>query len=351
MAYKFKKIERPSDEVVDIIRKSGSANPAERLEALGRLANELNEGMQESIMQATALETPLRAGNLVGDVATYLFEMRAMEPGASLEFPLDLLAPGEEDEFVAYTNPGNGRIPERQVEGDYVQVPTFGQANSIDWLLRYARDARWDIVGRATQVFEAGFVKKINDDCWHTLLAAGVDRNILVFDADANPGQLTKRVISLAKILVRRGGGGNTGSIKRKKLTDIFISPEGVEDMRNWGVDQVDEMTRREIYVAEDGALNRVFGVNLHDMDEFGESQEYQTYFGTQLGGSMATSDVEIAVGVDLSANDSFLMPIREKLEVFTDPVLHRSQKAGIYGWMDYGVVVFDNRNVIIISF
>ena len=33
-----------------------------------------------------------------------------------------------------------------------------------------------------------GRSKKMNDDGWHTILAAGVDRNILVYDGDATAG-------------------------------------------------------------------------------------------------------------------------------------------------------------------
>ena len=56
---------------------------------------------------------------------------------------------------------------------------------------------------------------------------------------------------------------------------------------RNWGVDQVDEITRREIYTAADGNVNRVFGVNLHDLDELGEGQEYQEFYDNVLSGTM----------------------------------------------------------------
>jgi len=71
-------------------------------------------------------------------------------------------------------------------------------------------------------------------------LAAGVDRNILVYDADAAAGQFTKRLISLLKVVMRRNAGGNSASIKRGTLTDLYLSPEGLEDIRNWGVDQAD---------------------------------------------------------------------------------------------------------------
>jgi|TARA_R110000822_G_scaffold64187_3_gene157757 hypothetical protein len=330
---------RPDDHFIELIKRSGSADKVIALEAQHELA--------------TALEQPLRKGVLVGDVLDGIFERLSMEPGTSVEFPLDLLAPGTENEHVAYTNPGHGRIPERAVEGDYVMVPTYTVASSIDYLLRYAREARWDVVGRAMQVLEAGFVKKMNDDGWHTLLAAGVDRNILVYDGDAADGQFTKRVISLMKTVMRRNAGGNTGSLNRGKMTDLYLSPEALEDIRNWGVDQVDETTRREIYQAGDdaSAITRIFGVNLHDMDEMGENQEYQKFFSNQLAASLNGTDPELVVGIDRTANDSFIMPIKQDVQIFEDDALHRHQRAGFYGWAEVGFAVLDNRRILLGSF
>ena len=330
---------RPDEQFLDLLKRSGSADKTEALVAQHELAQ--------------ALEMPLRQGVLVGDVLDGIFERMAVEPGSSVEFPLDLLAPGEENSHVAYTNPGHGRIPERAVEGDYVMVPTYTVASSIDYLLRYAREARWDIVGRAMQVLEAGFVKKMNDDGWHTLLAAGVDRNILVYDGDAADGQFTKRLISLLKTVMRRNGGGNTGSIRRGSLSDVYLSPEALEDIRNWGIDQVDEVTRREIYLAGDGdaVITRVFGVNLHDLDELGAGQEYQTFYTDQLSGTLQGSDSELIVGLDLNKNDSFVMPVKQEVQIFEDDALHRHQRAGFYGWAELGFAVLDNRRILLGSF
>ena len=326
--------QRPDEQFISLLKQSGSANKAEALEAQHEIAK--------------ALQEPLRQGVLVGDILGNIFESVVMEPGTTSEFPLDLLAPGEEDEFVAYTNPGHGRIPERQVEGDYVMVPTYSITASIDWLLRYAREARWDIVGRAMQVLEASFVKKMNDDGWHTVLAAGVDRNIMVYDADATAGQFTKRLVSLMKTVMRRNGGGNSGSLVRSRLSDLYLSPEALEDIRNWQVDQIDEITRREIFTAADGGITRLFQVNLHDIDELGESQEYQNFFTSQLSGSLQGSDLELVVGLDLSNRDSFIMPVKQEVQIFEDDNLHRHQKAGLYGWAELGFAVLDNRRVLL---
>ena len=297
---------------------------------------------------AKALELPLRQGILNGDILDGIFEPIQLAPGSTPEFPLDFLAPGTEKDFVAYTIPNHGYIPQRHVEGDYVMVPTYDIGASIDYLLKYARDARWDVVGRAMEVLEAQFVKKMNDDGWHTLLAAGVDRNVVVYDSDGTAGQFTKRLVSLMKTVMRRNGGGNSTSLNRGMLTDLYVSPEAMEDIRNWGLDQIDELTRREIYTAADGTLNRVFGINLHDLDELGAGQQYQTFYTSTLSGTMDGGDSEVVVGLDLRKRDSFIMPVRQEVQIFEDDTLHRQKRAGFYGWAEQGFAVLDNRRVLL---
>ena len=326
----------PTDRLNQVLRTSGSMKKEEALNATAEFAK--------------ALELPLRQGVLSGDILNGIFEPIQLQVNATPEFPLDFIAPGSEKDYVAYTIPNHGYIPQRNVEGDYVMVPVYDIGASIDWNLKYARDARWDVIGRAMEVFQAQFVKKLNDDGWHTLLASAVDRNIVVVDSDANPGQFTKRLVSLGKTVVRRNGGGNTTSINRGKLTDLFVSPEAIEDIRNWNVDQVDEFTRRDIFLSEDGVLTRIFGVNLHDIDELGEGQEYQLYALNQLGVTLPANKVELMLGLDLRRRDSFVMPIREQVQVFEDDTLHRQKRGGIYGWAEQGFAALDNRRVILLA-
>ena len=330
--------ERPSDEFIALLRKSGDAD----LQVATAAQHEF----------AKALELPLRKGVLVGNILGDIFETFTVEPGASTEYPLDLVSPGLEGEHVAYTNPGHGRVPERSVESDYVTIPTYGITSSVDYLIRYARDARWDVAARAMQVMEAGFVKKMNDDGWHTLLAAGVDRNILVYDGDATAGMFSKRLVSLMQTVMRRNAGGNTGSANRGRLTTLYVSPEALEDVRNWGLDQVSDAVRTQIYnTPGEAPVTRIFGVDLRDLDELGEGQEYQTFYQQALGGAVQASDLELVIGLDQTSRDSFIMPMKQPLQVFEDPTLHRQQRIGYYGWAEMGFAVLDNRRVLLGSF
>jgi hypothetical protein len=307
---------------------------------------------EAKVEMASALSDVLRDGIMSGDIVRGLFQVDSS--GGEPKYPLSFLAPGTEHLHRAYTIPSVGMIPRRQIEGDFVTVPIFKIGNSIDWSLDYAKDANWLVIRRALQVLQGGFDKKINDDGWHVIVAAATDRNIMVYDADANAGQFTKRLVSLMKTVFARNAGGNHTSFEKKRLTDLAMSLEGQEDIRNWGVDQIDEVTRNQIYNAGDNTdrLMRIFGVNLHPLYELGEGQEYQQFFTNKLGGSLQGSDVELVIGMDLRPeSNTFIMPMKEDVEVFNDPSLHREGLDGYYGWARLGFSVLDNRDCILGSF
>jgi hypothetical protein len=299
----------------------------------------------------TVAET-IRKGVLVGDINRIVFN-QAIINGDYMEFSLDMLQPGEEDEYIAYTIPATGKIPESHIEGDYVRIPLYEVGNAIDWDLRFAERGDSFQMGRIEEIFQAGFTKKMNDDGMQTLIAAAADRNILIYDADAGAGQFTKRAVSLAKVAMKRNGGGNSASMKRSKLTDILCSPEAEEDVRGWGIDQIPDAVRTRIYDAQDGSneLLDIYGVFLHPLDEFGENQVYQDFYLNTLGAFLQASDVELAIGVDLLNKDSFYNPSNGGVQVFNDLTKHRLRRAGIYGWVSNGVGIVDSRRVICISF
>lgn len=326
---------KPDDAFIKLLVQSGTEGPTS----------------QAGMMLAKALELPLRQGVLVGSNIDDIFEKFTLAPGATAEYPLDIIAPGEENDYVAYTIPDEGRIPQRAVKGDWIMLPTFRTGNSVDWLLKHARDARYDIIGRAIEAMMAGVTQKINNDAWHVIISAGADRNILVYDADATAGFFTKRLVSLLKLVMKRNAGGNAQSIRKGRLTDLYVSPEALEDVRNWDLSQVDDVTRRQLFVSSDENLKGLFGdVSLHELYELGEGQAYQTWL-TTIGGALQASDLELVVGLDLQRRDSFVMPVREEFQTFEDPTLHRAGKGGVYGWMEYGIGCLDSRRVILGSF
>lgn len=300
---------------------------------------------------AKALELPLRQGVQPGDIIGGIFERIPAEGTSTVEFPLDWLAPGTEGEFVAYTVPRFGAIPQRFVSSDFVMVPVYDIAGAIDWDIKYARDARWDVVAKMGERLRNQFVKKKNDDGWHTLLAAGYNRNIVVADSDAVAGEFSVRLVSLMKTVMARNGGGNTTSLNGGVLTDLYMSIEAEADIRSWNVDMIDEYTRREIFTSPEGTLSRIFSVNLHPLHELGEGQEYDTFFTSTLGGGFPNAGnqkLELCVGLDLRNRDSFVMPVAEDLTILNDDTKMRARMRGMYGWMSLGFGVLDSRRILL---
>ena len=337
-------ITKPTTEQIELLRRTGSQNKTEALEAMHSLAE--------------ALQVPLRSALLDGDILGGIFAPEVLDPSATAEYPLDLYQTGQENDYVAYQIPSEGALPQRTVVGDAITVSTYDVGNAIDWPLKYATSARWNIVARAMEVLEAGFVKKMNTDGWRVVIAAGAGRTDynggapLVYDSAATAGQFTKRLISLMKTTMRRLSGGNSATPNRGTLTDIYLSPEALEDIREWDHDEVDDTTRRVIFEASDetGPMASIYGVTLHTLDELGVGQEFQAYFDT-LGVNMGTNDEEIVIGLDQSKNDSFVMPVKRPLSIFEDDMLHRRQKAGFYGWQEHGFASLDGRRVLLGSF
>lgn len=339
-------IRKPTPEMVELLKRTGSANKNEALEAMHALAQ--------------ALQTPLQSALLDGDILGGIFAPEVLDPSATAEYPLDLYQTAQEDDYVAYMIPGEGALPQRTVTGDSVTIQTYSIGSAIDWPLEYSFSARWNIVARAMEVLEAGFVKKMNTDGWRVIIAAGAGRTDyaggapLVYDSAATAGQFTKRLISLMKTTMTRLAGGNSATTNRGRLTDLFLSPEALEDIREWDHDEVDDVTRREIFTAGDGGgpMASIYGVTLHTLDELGVGQEFQTFFATLSAQvEMATDDEEIVVGLDLSHGDSFVMPIKRPLAIYEDENLHRKMKAGFYGWQTHGFAALDGRRILLGSF
>lgn len=347
----MKKMQQPTEEMVQMLRQTGSTNRAEAEAAMQALAQ--------------ALQTPLRSALINGDLLSPIYAVENLDPGATAEFPLDFYRDSNEADHVAYSMPSEGAIPTRTVQGDTITVQTFMSASSIDWPLKYARQARWNIVVRAMEVLEGSFIRKINTDGYTTVIAAGAGRTDvsggapLIFDTLASPGQFTKALVSLMKTSMTRLAGGNSATQGRGRLTDLYVSPEALEDIREWDLDDIDDLTRREIFLADDsspgpssGPLARIYGVNIRSITELGEGQEFNKFYLQTLGESLAGGgDVELVVGLDLQENDSFVMPVKVPLQMFDDPTLHRRGLAGMYGWQEHGFAVLDSRRVILGSF
>jgi hypothetical protein len=307
-------------------------------------SNNEQESTEHRQALAQVLEQAWKAGVLEPDLLGTIFSRIQLPAGVDAKFPFDFYAPGTEGRFTAFVVPKEGAIPDRIIEGDEIRVPTYKIANAISWSLDYARDARWDVIARAIEVFTNGFVRKLNDDGWHVILkCASENEQSTVQDTGAASGVFTKRLLLNLQTAIKRQTSG-----RNARLTDVYVSPEVLSDIRNFDNTALDDLTLRSLLVAGEDTIPSLYGVRLHELQELGFGQEYQSYIVDTLGTSLPAGDEEFVLGMDLLHRDAFVMPIREEMSMFDDPNLHRSAKAGVYGWMEIGFACLDTRRAFL---
>lgn len=304
---------------------------------------------------AKALELPLRKGYFIGDTVGNIYQREDLDPATAAKYPVDFVGPSGERSYQAFLIADEGGIPDRLVKGTEVTVDTFQLGNAISWKLQYARVARWPMVERALRVFRDGFTHKINDLGWANILSAAGNRVDNQF-ATVTGAAFTLGLLSDMQLKMKRGI-----EFAQNELTDLYVSSEVMKDIRDFATTtSIDYLTRREIFQATprpDGnggeiIVPTIYGVNVHELKQLGIGKDYNTKFntlkGTQLTNFAPTTD-EVVIGLDLTpeGRDAFMMPVRQDLQMFEDPTLHRQQKAGVYGWMELAFAVLDDRRVL----
>jgi hypothetical protein len=307
-------------------------------------ANETEDGVKHRQALAQVMSDAWRAGVLEPDLLGTIFSRIDLEGGIDAKFPLDFYSPGLEGAYKAFVVPAQGQIPDKVIVGDEIRVPTYKVANAISWGLDYARDARWDVISRAIDVFTNGFTQKLNDDGWHVILKAASESSASVIsDSAAASGAFTKSLLLNLMVGIKRQTGG-----RNAKVTDVYLSPEAINDIRNFTDSVVDQTTLRDLITSGEDSIPTLFGVRLHEPQELGYAQEYQNYLLNTIGASVAASDEEFVVALDQRNRDSFVMPIRQNMEMFDDKFLHRSGKQGVYGWLELGFAALDTRRAVL---
>lgn len=308
-----------------------------------------------------AVNEPIRKAIFDCDIASNIFDAVDISDCGCNEYQMDFVQPGLERDYTAYAIPACGSHPRTYFESDHLTVPTYRIGNQVEWCEEHVRNSNFSAMERLMRIYQGGFVRKLNLDAWHLLITAGLNRNVVPYDPDALTGNFTKRLLTLLKLAFKRNSGGNSTCTDAHRLTDLFLSLEGMEDVLNWQEDQVAGETRHTIFMTENGP-SVVHGVRMHELHELGVGQEYQVYYTSDLSGTLPTSansditdaandKVEIVVGLSLvSREDSFVMPVKTPLQT-RSYVCDRDGLAGMRGFMEHGLAVTDARAVMLGAF
>ena len=87
--------------------------------------------------------------------------------------------------------------------------------------------------------------RKASFKAYQTQGCATLDnRNVLLCSFD---GETEKTTEAIKHLMCKSKAAAHDCENTAKKLKDIFMSPDAMEDIRAWGVDTIDEKTRREL--------------------------------------------------------------------------------------------------------
>lgn len=341
----------------------------EQLKEILKATASNNEEARKAIAQA--ISVPILQLVRDSSLARQLFAVEKLEPGAQASYPI-----ADDFEAPIFVLPKVGMVPQNYIEapGEEVYVPTFTIATSFNWSLKYARDGRIDIANRTMRNAARAVIDYEEESAWR-VIAPAVTSNfpgkgllearpapIVEISSSIAAGFLSKELINQMMVRMKRN---------RRTLTDCYVAPEDMADIREWSDSQVDEVTRREIFVSS--GMANIFGIRLHEVHQLGATgryninsndseagifrvgaasgkfNDYQPTNANKVdaqGAVVAAGETQI-YGFDLEANDSLVMPIRSELMFWDDPALHREQQQGFYGWEEIGLAALDPRMMV----
>jgi len=294
----------------------------------------------------------------------------AYDEDDSPSIPLDLFQGEGEGLVSVWSQNVAGGLPTSTVEGlSELKVSTYRLDSAVSFLKRYARRGRLDVASKAIERMTNEVLVKQERNAWAVVLKALADSgNTVDMGSSAESFTLAKlnTLVKNVKRLNKSYANGTTNS--SYGLTDIFVSPETMSDIRafaynpvggtvgtsvttNAGGTDLPAGVREEIY--RGGGTQEIYGISIHELVELGADQKYTKLFNEFFTGSPAFADSDdLIVGLDLT-KDAFVRPVARNADsgsTFTampdDQFVARSEKIGFYGSLEEGRVCIDSRAV-----
>nr|DAQ91973.1 MAG TPA: major capsid protein [Caudoviricetes sp.] len=234
---------------------------------------------------------------------------------ATYDIPFD-------DVDCAWVMPQIGGIPQIQVEGTEVYVTTFGIDAAVQWQMDVATQGRFQVGERATQLLKNKIIEQEELAGWSLIKAhaASLPAEQILDNQNGLTIDTFNNIVTAADVL-------------RRKVTDIYISPKRFADMRKWvtATDLSDKL-KDQAYVSE--GLMVVWGVRIHkvyDKRLVGDNEGFA--FGSREG---------YTYGV---------MPIRQRLRTYENPIAIMEWKIGIMARQIQGFAILDDKGLIYVKF
>jgi len=351
-------------EQVELIKAVGSRNAETSVAAQEILAYSAGQIIQQVLEQVS--------------ISPMLYSDYEFDQDTNPSIPLDLYVDKDEDYIRVWQQSLPGGLATNFLQGlQELKFTTYELDSAVSMFKKYARLGEMNNVARALKRMAQEILAKQEYNAFIPILSAvaGATTNGLshVIASDT-PGSFTINDLNRLWTRARKintSWNGKTPIGGAAGITDLFVSPEVMEDVRGFSYNPVNtingtpsdasnhagnvalpDSVRESIYRA--AGTSEIFGVTLHDMLEFSPGSDYSVIFDNYYGGTFTAGTSQIALGVD-ATRDALIRPIElndngGQLTVLPDDQFPaRADKIGWYAKAVEGRVVLDDRALLAI--
>jgi len=300
-----------------------------------------------------------------------MYTVKTLGENDNAEFPLDIFFNEKDNDIRVHFQPRPGGMPSSFLSDlQTAIVPTAMYQAEVSWQNKFARNGRLDVIASYIHKLGQALIRKEEINGWGVALNAaavgstnGLSHTVTstttdgIFHLD-----LLNQMLNRAKRINTSIDQG-TASNAPQGLTDIFLSVEAMSDVRSFSYNGINvrgaivttpaagdstialpDDLRKQILAG--AGMPSLFGLNLHEMNEFGVNFSYNILFKSFYTGTFVQTADEVVIGVDMS-RDSNVMPAKGDLQIVNDIFNNRSDKSGVLAQEDIGFAVLDNRALI----
>jgi hypothetical protein len=299
---------------------------------------------------------------------------------------MDLYYDITDDDYVTvWSQAVPGGLPTNTVTpiGGEMKFTTYRLDSAVDFDKRYAQRSRMDVIGKSfTRVAQEVLLKQERNSA--TLLLGALSeaqtkgKNHVI--RAGNSGRLIlddfNKLLTLGKrINTAWTGGTPEGGIGGRGVTDLIVSPEIVQSLREMAYNPINtraangapagaghipatDSMREAIY--SNAGIPEFYGINIMEIQEMGHGQRFNKLYGALASGktngfgqssaTFADGVDEIVIGLDKRV-ESLLRAVATDSEtgsefslVADDQYSVRQSKIGYYGSIEEGRMILDNR-------
>lgn len=342
-----------TEEQVELVKAMASRNREVAFEAQTALAEFIGPVLAKVVNEAPVLS------NLFST-----FQFNEMDsPSIPLDLYYDVTAP---DYVKVYSTTVPGGLPTNTVTPTVSEMKfsTYRLDSAVDFDKRYAAKSRMDVIGKTFTRIAQEILLRQESTSANLILGALADAttngksHILSATGSTLILDDFNKLLTLGKRIntAWNGGAGEGGRIKG--VTDLIMSPEAVQGLREMAYNPVntkpgpgagdviaatDEM-RNSIY--NNAGVPEFYGISIMEINELGDGQKFTKVWNT-LNGS---SNKDLVIGIDRTRESLFRAVALDSETgsefslLADDQYSVRQQKIGYYGSMEEGRMILDDR-------